>query len=582
MSRASVEVARALARDRFGVSDLFPEQVVILGHVLDGTDTLAVLPTGAGKSLCYQVPAMMKLRPTVTISPLIALMQDQERALRMVGAPVVRVDSTLRVTERRAAMATIRAGGSMVVLTTPETLESKDLGEALERSGVSMLVVDEAHCISEWGHDFRPSYLRLGAARESMGSPPVLALTATATPRVREDILRSLRLRTPAMVTAPPHRPNLRLEVEHVPGDTKLDMAGHIIRHLTRPGIVYCATTVAVDQIWAALVKAKIPATHYHGKMRTADRSLNQKSFMKSRRRRVMVATSAFGMGIDKPNIRYIAHYQVPGSLEQYVQEAGRAGRDGFPARCVLLYDPQDLKIQEHLLTRDRPSPRQFAQVFAAFSAWVRDGRPVNVKDLALSAQVQQVTAHAAIAALEEMGVVERLATAEFRSLVDEESFGQSAGDLIERYRVLRMQDERRLKMVAMYAESEMCRSVFLRSYFGEQDPPECGTCDRCDPRPRTIRLSVTRARKPDRREAGPGPGKKKRRRRRGKHRGAQAQATATATTVTQPQPGPAVTSAGEASPPAGIPDGTGKKRRRRRRRRRKHGPPAPAQTPAS
>jgi len=516
VGRPSLEDAREVARARFRVGDLYAEQEEIISSVLSGRDTLAVLPTGAGKSLCYQVPALLALHPTVTISPLIALMRDQERALAKAGAPVARIDSTLRKAERTASIERIAAGGPLVVLTTPESLESPDLTEALGRSRVSLLCIDEAHCISEWGHDFRPSYLRLGAAREALGSPSVLALTATATPRVRDDIARSLRLSDPAIVTAPPHRPNLRLEVEHVPGDAKQDMAGHILKRLSRPGIVYCATTVAVDQIYVALRKAHIPATRYHGKMAAAERTASQKSFMKPRHRWVMVATTAFGMGIDKPNIRYIAHYQVPGSLEQYVQEAGRAGRDGKPARCVLLYDPGDLRIQEHLMTRDRPSSRQLAQVFAALYAWVRDGRPVNTKDLALSAQVQQVTARAALTALEDLGVVSRAQAGTYTVNVPDETFASAAGDLIDRYKALRLGDERRLKTVALYAETAVCRSIFLRRYFGEEDPPPCGICDICAPRPRTIKLAVT----VPRRAKADKPRKRRRRRRRRRRRG--------------------------------------------------------------
>jgi len=565
-SRPSLEDARELARSRFHVQDLFPEQEDILRSILDGRDTLAVLPTGAGKSLCYQVPAYLAERPTVTVSPLIALMRDQERALSGVGAPVVRIDSTLRVTERRAAVARVEEGGPLVVLTTPETLESPDLSQALEASGVSLLCVDEAHCISEWGHDFRPSYLRLGAAREALGNPVALALTATATPRVRDHIVMSLRLADPNVVNAPPHRPNLRLEVEHVPGDTKLDMAGHIIRRLTRPGIVYCATTGAVDQIYLALRKAHIPATRYHGKMRADERGANQKSFMHPRRRRVMVATSAFGMGIDKPNIRYIAHYQVPGSLEQYVQEAGRAGRDGRPSQCVLLYDPEDLRIQEHLMARSRPSTRQLQQVFAALTAWILDDRPVNPKDLALSAQVQQVTARAGLTALEEMGVVQRETGRLYSSRVSAEDFASSAGDLIDRYKELRMGDERRLRTVSIYAEHTGCRSAFLRAYFGEQDPPECGICDVCAPRPRTIRLATTVARKPQRKQEK----KKRRRRRRKKKKAATETATAAPAAPDSAAPSPSRGSEGEPKK---------KKRRRRRRRRRRRNKPPGADT---
>ena len=202
------------------------------------------------------------------------------------------------------------------------------------------MCVDEAHCISEWGHDFRPAYLRVGIERAALGNPTVLALTATATQRVRTDIAERLQMVRPTTVSVSPHRDNLRLAVQNTPGNLKLSAAGKLIRRLRRPGIVYCATTKAVDEIYTALRRARIPAVRYHGKLTKTERNRAQKRYTRRGPRMVMVATSAFGMGIDKPNIRYILHYQVPGSVEQYVQEAGRAGRDGRPAHCILLFDP--------------------------------------------------------------------------------------------------------------------------------------------------------------------------------------------------------------------------------------------------
>jgi ATP-dependent DNA helicase RecQ len=219
---------------------------------LEGRDALVALPTGFGKSLIYQVPAMILKRPTIVVSPLIALMADQERALRGRGVPVVVFHSRLRLAERRAALDRLERGGRLVVLTTPETLESRATAPCFERARPALLCVDEAHCISEWGHDFRPSYLRLGAARERLGDPVTLALTATATPRVREDVVRRLGLRDPLVLTAPAHRENLRLAVEIVPGAEKSRAAGRSIRRLRRPGIIYCATTTAVDQLAGA------------------------------------------------------------------------------------------------------------------------------------------------------------------------------------------------------------------------------------------------------------------------------------------------------------------------------------------
>ncbi|MGB7216950.1 MAG: RecQ family ATP-dependent DNA helicase, partial [Gammaproteobacteria bacterium] len=362
--------ARTIAREKLGIARLRPEQERALRALLDGRDTLAVLPTGYGKSLLYQTMALMLDRPTIVVSPLIALMADQQRALEKRRLPVIRLDSSLRAAERRAALERLAAGGPLVVLTTPETLESAEIGQRIADARPALLTVDEAHCISEWGHDFRPAYLRLGRQRERLGDPQVLALTATATPRVREDIVARLKMDDPELVVAPPHRDNLRFSAHVVDGHGKLAVAGRLLRRLQRPGIVYCATTVEVDRVFRALERARIPADHYHGKMRKADREAAQERYMRPTKRKVMVATSAFGMGIDKPNIRYVLHYQAPSSLEQYVQEAGRGGRDGRPCHCVLLFDPADVDVQRHLLAQGRPRPDQLRRVAKALAAW--------------------------------------------------------------------------------------------------------------------------------------------------------------------------------------------------------------------
>ena len=227
--------------------------------VVLNNDRTVMLPTGYGKSLIYQVPALLLDRPTIVISPLLALMRDQEQGLQARDIPVVRIDSTVRPKARREALARVEHGGALVVLTTPETLETDDVGAAVNPARPRLLCVDEAHCISEWGHDFRPAYLRIGAERKTLRIPQVLALTATATPRVRTDITARLGLNDPAEILAAPHRPNLRLSAHYAPGNEKITRAGRILRRLQRPGIVYCATTKAVDEIYTALRRARIP-----------------------------------------------------------------------------------------------------------------------------------------------------------------------------------------------------------------------------------------------------------------------------------------------------------------------------------
>jgi ATP-dependent DNA helicase RecQ len=441
-------------------------------------DTLVVLPTGFGKSLIYQLAAVLLDGPTVVVSPLIALIRDQERKLRERGVSVVRVDSTLRAEARRNAVKRIRRGGALVVLTTPETLPS--IGADLRAGTARLLCVDEAHCISEWGHDFRPAYLRLGAEARELGCDVVLALTATATARVRDDIAARLLMRDPVMVLAPPHRDNLWLSVEIASGDARLAAAGRLVRRLRRPAILYCATIRMVEDLGGALARARIPVARYHGKLGSAERAVAQRRFMRSGSRLVMVATSAFGMGIDKPDIRAIVHVQAPASPEQYVQEAGRAGRDGRRADCILLFDPADLQIHEHLQARGRPRPHQLRQLARSLAAWAREGKPVSAAHLAVSAAVPVATARSLCAELEEMAIVAVDADRRYIARVDPDAIEAHVSDLAARFETLRREDERRLAAMAAYAATEDCRSQFLRRWFGEHDPPHCGRCDRC------------------------------------------------------------------------------------------------------
>ncbi|HJL16109.1 MAG TPA: RecQ family ATP-dependent DNA helicase [Sandaracinaceae bacterium LLY-WYZ-13_1] len=522
-----LEGARVVAKERFGVRSLHPEQVEAIESVLGGRDTVVVLPTGYGKSLIYQAPALLLDRPVVVVSPLIALMRDQERSLRAVGAPVIRLDSSLKATTRRQNLERLRKGGTLILLTTPETLESTEVRPYLEQARPGMLCVDESHCISEWGHDFRPAYLRLGTIRRELEIPTALALTATATPRVTEDIAERLELRDPLVVRAPPHRKNLALSVDIAPGNLKFERAGKLLKRLRRPGIVYCSTTKAVDQMYAALRRANIPVARYHGKMKGKERNAAQRRFMKPSKRIVMVATSAFGMGIDKANIRYIVHFQAPGSLEQYVQEAGRAGRDGKPSRCILLFDPDDLEIQEFLQKQSRPNGGQLRRVGRALAAYAAEDKTATAKELALGAEVPANIAKVVCAQLEQVGLV-TLEKRRWKPIADPPELLVGAEDLAERFEIQRREDVRRLRALPDYARTEGCRSVFIRRWFGEEDPPVCGKCDRCKAKKdleKTVEHAVRRAtRAAERPEDEEEPKREKKRRgskrRRGKGRG--------------------------------------------------------------
>lgn len=480
VARFELSEARRVARERFRIEELRPEQERALAAVASGQDVLLVQPTGSGKSLAYQLSAMLLDAPTVVVSPLLALMADQEKKLRRLGLPVARLDSTVGAAARRDALSAIARGGPRVVLTTPETLRTEPLALALEASGVALLAVDEAHCISEWGHDFRPAYLRIPDAVERLRPRTLMALTATATPRVQQSIVELLGMKRPEVIAAPPHRPNLLFSVEVLSGTQKVERLASLVRSLTRPGIVYCSTVEMVDRLAAALRSVRVPMAAYHGRLPRAEKDRAQRRFMNPRRRLVMIATSAFGMGVDKPNIRYVVHYQTPGSLEQYVQEAGRAGRDGRAAQSILLFDPADLSIQRRLEARGRPSAEGLRRLSSAIVAWAREGRPLETCALALSAQVTPAATRAALAALEEAGLLEPGGRDRWTLASSEEAFAAASDGLARRFETLRREDEHRLETIEAYARTNECRSAFIRRYFGEDDPPKCGRCDRC------------------------------------------------------------------------------------------------------
>jgi ATP-dependent DNA helicase RecQ len=468
---------------RLGIERLRPEQEQVIGEVLAGRDALMILPTGFGKSACYQIPSLLLPRPVLVISPLLALMRDQHVKLEARGIPCVRIDGTVRGRARSAALARIAAGGPILVLTTPESLENPGMREALSRSGLGLAAVDEAHCISEWGHDFRPAYLRIGPNLRALEAPALLALTATATSHVRSAIVRSLGMRDPVVVASSPHRSNLAFEVLPCEGEARVRAALRLLQRLRRPGIVYCATKREVDGVYAILRRFNIPAHRYHGGMTAAERDTEQERFMRRGRRTVMVATSAFGLGIDKPDIRYVLHFQAPASLEQYVQEAGRAGRDGGRANCILLHDGSDRSIHEALLARSRVRPDQLYKLGKALAAWVGEGRQPTLEALAVSAELGPRVTAALLTQLEEAGLVVR-EDSEIRATVPAASVEERAQALAGQFETLRTQDGRRLDAIAEYARAPGCRAAFLRAYFGEETGEPCGLCDLCQERP--------------------------------------------------------------------------------------------------
>jgi ATP-dependent DNA helicase RecQ len=338
----------------FGLDDFRPSQREVVEDVLLGKDVMCVMPTGAGKSLCYQLPAAVQGGLSIVVSPLISLMQDQVQQLHDEGLPALMINSGMQGDEVRQVIAQLEQGYAGLLYVAPERFFSAGFQSVMERLQPRLLAVDEAHCISQWGHDFRPEYSRLGDVRKRLGNPPTIALTATATDDVRADIIQRLGLNEPTIVITGFDRPNLRYEAKRLPKVSEKDAElVDLMRKSTGSAIVYCATRKNVDQVTLLLGSAlkDREVLPYHAGLDSGTRLANLEKFM-STPRAVAVATNAFGMGINKPDIRLVVHYNVPGTLEAYYQEAGRAGRDGQPARCVMLFSYQDRFTQEFFISK--------------------------------------------------------------------------------------------------------------------------------------------------------------------------------------------------------------------------------------
>jgi ATP-dependent DNA helicase RecQ len=374
-----MELARCALKTHFGYDAFRPGQVDVVAAVLSGSDTLGVLPTGGGKSLCYQVPALVLPGLTVVISPLISLMKDQVDRLVSRGIAATFLNSTLGADEVSLRLARAERGDLRMLYVAPERFEAADLQRCLTRCRLALLAVDEAHCISEWGHEFRPSFRRIAAVRAALGVQQVVALTATATPRVRDDIARQLGMRHPKVIVGGFDRPNLHYAVRQCRTNDAKDRAlGEIVRSHARPAVVYASTRATVERISKRLTRSGIRALPYHGGLDDDHRREVQETFMDGGVDTI-VATNAFGMGIDKPNVRLVAHYSMPGTLEAYYQEAGRAGRDGEPGRCVLLNAHPDRFTHEWFIRARFPSRVAVGRVYEAIRAGHDAGRVTAV-----------------------------------------------------------------------------------------------------------------------------------------------------------------------------------------------------------
>jgi ATP-dependent DNA helicase RecQ len=476
----------------FGWKQLRPAQLDAMQAVLAGRDVLAVMPTGSGKSAIYQVPAILIDGVTLVISPLIALQQDQIAQLDHVAAPeAVAINSRQGAADIDRSWHAVEQNEARYIFLAPEQLTKDDVIEQLRAADVALVVVDEAHCVSAWGHDFRPSYLRLADAIQRLDRPPIAALTATASPVTRREIIEHLRLKDPTVIATGFDRPNLHLEVAHFLDDKdKRDSVIAAVSELDGQGLLYTATRRDAEFYAAELSARGVSTAAYHAGLRSAERDEVHRRFHDGSYD-VVAATSAFGMGIDKPDVRFVVHASVPDSLDSYYQQIGRAGRDGEPALARLFYRPEDLSLARFFTTQ-RPDEELLAKVYEALPT----DRPKRLKDLRSELDVRGRKLTNAVNLLELADVVTSGRSGFKATGADTACAVRRAVDVAD---AAERVDRTRVEMMRGYAETRDCRRQFLLGYFGEQLAEPCRNCDRCE-------ANAAEGREPEKRHRSPLP----------------------------------------------------------------------------
>lgn len=471
----------------FGHAAFRAGQEEAIDHILAGRDVLVVMPTGAGKSMIYQLAGMELEGVTIVISPLIALMKDQVDSLRRRGVSATYINSALDTDERAERMAALQRGEYQLVYVAPERLQNSAFLGAVRNTAIGLLAVDEAHCVSQWGYDFRPDYLKIAEFRDAAGIRRTAALTATATPQVQDDIASQLRLKDPARVITGFNRPNLFFSVRYAASErARLEAVRDELADARGGAIIYAATRANAELVDSFLNgEARIRSRHYHAGLPADERSRIQDDFIGGRLDTV-VATNAFGMGIDRADVRRVIHFNLPSTLEAYYQEAGRAGRDGEPARAVLLYDPDDRGLQEWFINEDEADYGELTALFKALKRLTATGGTapgtawLTMDEIATTAGQHPRKARVGLSQLEGAGVIERQGDSGFQAQVTVKSWQQQAVKEAAAAAARRQRQKRaRLARMVAYAETSECRRRVILRHFGDGSEPEAAEC--CD-----------------------------------------------------------------------------------------------------